>query len=101
MKTRRAPATSRCGSRRLTDRPPNSPAESRNPMRLANLAGRATVVVDGRAVDVEQASDGRLSSDPMILSDLAQHDALRAIVADATPADWPLIDMMKLMAPVP
>ena len=48
-------------------------------MRLANYRGRATIVIDGFAVDVQQASDGALSSDPMLLSDLANHDALRAI----------------------
>ena len=48
-------------------------------MRLANHDGRATIVVDGHAVDVEQASGGALGSDPMVLSDLANHAALRAI----------------------
>ena len=36
-------------------------------MRLANVEGRAHAVVDGRLVDVEQASGGRLPSDPMAL----------------------------------
>ncbi len=70
-------------------------------MRLANLGGRATIVIDGRAVDVEQASDGRLGSDPMLLSDLANHDALRAIAGSAVAADWPLVDEARLQAPVP
>lgn len=70
-------------------------------MRLANYRGRATVVVDGRAVDVEQASGGSLGNDPMLLSDLAHHDALRAIAAAATPGDWPAIDEQYLGAPVP
>ncbi len=70
-------------------------------MRLANLAGRATIVIDGRAVDVEQASGGALSSDPMILSDLATHEALRALASNARVEDWPALDEPRLGAPVP
>ncbi len=70
-------------------------------MRLANSAGRATIIVDGHAVDVEQASGGSLGSDPMLLSDLANHDELRAIEAAAVAADWPLADEALLLAPVP
>ena len=70
-------------------------------MRLANLGGRAVIVVDGHAVDVERASDGRLSSDPMVLSDLAHHDALRAIAVSADPSAWPVLDESQLGAPVP
>ncbi|KOX24865.1 MULTISPECIES: fumarylacetoacetate hydrolase family protein [unclassified Streptomyces] len=33
-------------------------------MRIANLSGRLALVVDGRAVDVEEASGGRFSADP-------------------------------------
>jgi 2-keto-4-pentenoate hydratase/2-oxohepta-3-ene-1,7-dioic acid hydratase in catechol pathway len=33
-------------------------------MRLANLAGRAVLVVDGGALDLERASDGRFDADP-------------------------------------
>ncbi|CAL9463937.1 fumarylacetoacetate hydrolase family protein [Streptomyces sp. enrichment culture] len=33
-------------------------------MRIANLSGRLTLVVDGLAVDVERASNGRFSADP-------------------------------------
>ncbi len=70
-------------------------------MRLANLGGRAVIVIDGHAVDVEQASDGRLGSDPMQLSDLANHDALRELVSAANPAAWPALDETLLSAPVP
>jgi 2-keto-4-pentenoate hydratase/2-oxohepta-3-ene-1,7-dioic acid hydratase in catechol pathway len=73
-------------------------------VRLANLAGRATVVVDGKAVDVEQASDGRLGPDPMVLCDLAHHDALRAVATAAAgpgAAEWPSLDESQLRAPVP
>ena len=70
-------------------------------MRLANYAGRATIVLDGHAIDVEQASGEQLGSDPMLLSDLANHDALRAIAAAVTPIEWPLLDEALLGAPVP
>ena len=70
-------------------------------MRLANLDGRAVIVLDGHAVDVERASDGRLSSDPMELSDLANHDILRAVAAAADASAWPVVDESKLGAPVP
>ncbi|MFC8228862.1 fumarylacetoacetate hydrolase family protein [Streptomyces sp. NPDC057287] len=33
-------------------------------MRIANLSGRLALIVDGRAVDVEQASDGLFPADP-------------------------------------
>ncbi len=70
-------------------------------MRLANLSGRATIVVDGRAIDVATASAGALSSDPMVLSDLANHDALRNLAASVVAADWPELDEAQLGAPVP
>lgn len=70
-------------------------------MRLANYAGRATIVLDGHAIDVEQASGEQLGSDPMLLTDLANHDALRAIAAAVTPIEWPLLDEGLLGAPVP
>lgn len=74
-------------------------------MRLANLSGRATIVVgpsdSPRALDVETASGGALSSDPMVLSDLAHHDALRALEAAADPASLPALDVSLLGAPVP
>ncbi len=70
-------------------------------MRLANLGGRAVIVVDGHAVDVEQASDGRLGSDPMLLSDLAHHDTLRSIATSVDAAAWPVLDERLLSAPVP
>jgi hypothetical protein len=33
-------------------------------MRIANLSGRLVLIVDGRAVDVWQASEGRFGSSP-------------------------------------
>ena len=75
-------------------------------MRLANHAGRGAIVAsdhDGtyRVIDVERASGGALGSDPMLLSDLAHHAALRDIVNHASPTDWPVLDPTSLSAPVP
>ena len=38
-------------------------------MRIANLSGRLSLIVDGRAVDVEQASGGRFAADPQAVYD--------------------------------
>ena len=70
-------------------------------MGLGNLGGRAVIGIGGDAVDIEQASDGRLGSDPMLLSDLANHDALRELAAAANPSAWPALDETLLSAPVP
>jgi 2,4-didehydro-3-deoxy-L-rhamnonate hydrolase len=73
-------------------------------MRLANVSGRATLVMVNsvnHAVDIERASGGRLSADPMILSDLATHPALRELAATVNPADWPELDTSRLGPPVP
>ena len=71
-------------------------------MILANVDGRAAIIVDGHVVDVERASDGSMGSDPMLLSDLANHDALRTVAASATPATaWPELDPARLGPPVP
>ena len=70
-------------------------------MKFANVAGRATLVIDGRAVDIDQATDGRIGSDPMVYSDLAVHPDLAAVAASVDPAAWPQLDMATLGAPVP
>lgn len=70
-------------------------------MRFANVSGRACLVLDGRAVDIERASGGSLSSDPMATVDLANHASLRALAADVDPSDWPELDEAALGAPVP
>ena len=70
-------------------------------MRLANYQGRATVVVHGHAVDVERATNGHLSSDPMVLSHLEHHHLLEALAMSVDVADWPLLDEAHLGAPVP
>lgn len=70
-------------------------------MRLANVSGRATLVVEGRAVDIERATEGSIGSDPMVCSDLANHDELTKLAASVDPADWPELDPSTLGAPVP
>ncbi len=70
-------------------------------MRLANLSGRATIVIHERAVDVQRASDGALSADPMMMSALANHTALRALALNAKVGDWPVLEPAQLGAPVP
>ena len=82
-------------------------------MRFANLDGRATLVVadssdptdlhggTARAVDIERASSGALSSDPAVYVDLTNHTALCAIAERAVPGEWPVLDPATLGAPVP
>ncbi len=70
-------------------------------MRFANVSGRATLVVEGRAVDIERASAGRLGADPMLCCDLANHPALADLAATVTPGDWPELDPATLGPPVP
>ncbi len=70
-------------------------------MRLANYEGRATIVVGGRAVDIERASSGVLGSDPMLLSSLSNHGALRDLAARIHSEEWPVVDETRLGAPVP
>ncbi len=65
-------------------------------MQLANLDGRAAVVVDGRLVDVERASGGRLSANAVdLLPSLADLAGLEAT------DDAPRLDEARLGPPVP
>ena len=70
-------------------------------MRFANASGRGSLVLDGRAVDVGEASGGALGSDPMLLADLANHPQLRALAAEVDPSGWPSIEEADLDPPVP
>lgn len=70
-------------------------------MRFANVSGRACLVLDGRAVDIERASGGALSSDPMATADLANHASLRELAAGVDPSAWPELDETTLGPPVP
>lgn len=67
-------------------------------MRLANLAGRSIVVVEGGAVDVERASAGRFSADPQAVYE--RWDDFRDWIASATLSPVPF-DERRLGAPVP
>ena len=54
-------------------------------IRLANMKGRASVVLGDRIADVEQASRGRFSSDPMVA--VREWDAFAAWAAGVRPGD--------------
>jgi 2-keto-4-pentenoate hydratase/2-oxohepta-3-ene-1,7-dioic acid hydratase in catechol pathway len=66
-------------------------------MRLANLANRLTLVRDGLALDVEEASEGRFASDPQAVYD--EWDAL-LLWADGAHGGAPF-DAALLGPPVP
>ena len=70
-------------------------------MRFANVSGRAALVLDGRVVDIAEASGGALGSDPMMMADLANHAALQALAAGTDPAGWPELREADLGPPVP
>ena len=65
-------------------------------MKLCSVDGRAAIVIDGRLVDIERASGGELSSDPM--DAIANIDMLSDL---DPPADAGLVDEAQLGAPVP
>ena len=65
-------------------------------MKIANVSGRAHLVVDGRLVDVEKASGGRLPADVNAL--VGQLDSLGDL---AVPDDAPAIESATLGAPIP
>ena len=67
-----------------------------SPMKIANVSGRAHLVVDGRLVDVEKASGGRLPADVNAL--VGQLDSLGDL---AVPDDAPAIETTTLGAPIP
>jgi 2,4-didehydro-3-deoxy-L-rhamnonate hydrolase len=72
-------------------------------VRLANLNGRALLVVDGRAVDIEHATSGELPADPMALvgrlEELAGLDVpSNAQQLDPTQLDPPLPRPSKILA---
>ena len=65
-------------------------------MRIANVDGRAALVRDGRLVDVERASGGRLPADPMILL-----ERLGELGDLPIPEDAPALEEARLGPPVP
>jgi 2-keto-4-pentenoate hydratase/2-oxohepta-3-ene-1,7-dioic acid hydratase in catechol pathway len=71
-------------------------------VRLANLAGRAVLVTDAGAIDVEAASDGRFGPDPQSLfDDWAAFAEWSKAVTDASAAASVPFDAARLDAPVP
>jgi 2-keto-4-pentenoate hydratase/2-oxohepta-3-ene-1,7-dioic acid hydratase in catechol pathway len=65
-------------------------------MKIANVSGRAHLVVDGRLVDVEKASGGRLPADPTALV-----STLDSVGDLEIPDDAPALEEAKLGPPVP
>lgn len=75
-------------------------------MRFANLQGRGVLVIadssgTDRAIDIEQATNEYLSSDPSVYVDLDEHSVLADVAASAKVDDWPVLDLALLGAPVP
>jgi len=65
-------------------------------MRIANVGGRAALVVNDRFVDIERASGGNLPSDPMEI--LTRIDELSGL---DVPDDAPSVNDVTLAPPVP
>jgi 2,4-didehydro-3-deoxy-L-rhamnonate hydrolase len=75
-------------------------------MRFANLSGRGVIVATDsagidHAIDIERASEGRLGNSPAAYVDLAHHALLAQIAAAVSVAEWPVLDLSELGAPVP
>ncbi|MFB7031678.1 MULTISPECIES: fumarylacetoacetate hydrolase family protein [unclassified Streptomyces] len=68
-------------------------------MRIANLSGRLALVADGKAVDVEKASDGTFSADPQAVYE--RWEEFRAWVADADLPEGVAFGPAELGSPVP
>jgi 2-keto-4-pentenoate hydratase/2-oxohepta-3-ene-1,7-dioic acid hydratase in catechol pathway len=68
-------------------------------MRIANLSGRLVIVIDGRAVDVEQTSGGRFSADPQAIYSRWAEFRAWADQAEFTGAD--AFDPADLGSPAP
>ncbi|MGW8634910.1 fumarylacetoacetate hydrolase family protein [Streptomyces sp. NPDC055793] len=68
-------------------------------MRIANLFGRLVLVVDGLAVDVEEASGGRFTADPQAVYE--RWEEFRQWVAQASLPEGSALDPARLGAPVP
>jgi hypothetical protein len=69
-------------------------------VRFVVVDGRAGVVVDGQVFDVEQASGGRVSSDPMVV--LSEHwGAVTTLADEGTTSGGKPPAEVRLEAPVP
>ena len=67
-------------------------------MHIANVEGRGALIIDGRIVDVESATAGEISSDPMELVDLRNHPLLAQVQLDGEAQE---INESNLGPPVP
>lgn len=68
-------------------------------MRIANLSGRLVLIVDGRAVDVEEASGGRFTADPQAVYE--RWEEFRTWAAAADPLAGAAFEPTDLGSPVP
>lgn len=68
-------------------------------MRIANLSGRLAVIVDGGAVDVEKASDGRFAADPQAVYE--RWEEFRSWVAATDLPAGAVFEPAELDSPVP
>ena len=69
-------------------------------MKLANVAGRASIIVEGRVLDIESASNGELGPDLITMVDRENTDRLVALAAAADVDRLPVLDEAQLGAPV-
>ncbi len=67
-------------------------------MHIANVEGRGSLIIDGRTVDVESATAGEISSDPMELVDLRNHPLLAQVRLDGQAQE---VNESDLGPPVP
>ncbi|MFC8448124.1 fumarylacetoacetate hydrolase family protein [Kitasatospora sp. NPDC057223] len=68
-------------------------------MRIANLSGRLGLVVDGKVIDVEQASGGSFASDPQAVYE--RWEEFRRWAAQARLPEGDVFDPARLGAPAP
>jgi 2-keto-4-pentenoate hydratase/2-oxohepta-3-ene-1,7-dioic acid hydratase in catechol pathway len=68
-------------------------------MKLANIAGRASIIIDGKVLDIENGSNGELSSDLSTIVDLDNADRLKKL-AEADVSKLPDLDPSTIGAPV-
>ncbi|WP_415939726.1 fumarylacetoacetate hydrolase family protein [Streptomyces sp. 039-1] len=68
-------------------------------MQIANLSGRLTLVVDGLAVDIEKASNGRFDADPQAVYE--RWEEFRRWAAQAGLPEGVSFDADRLGAPAP
>jgi 2,4-didehydro-3-deoxy-L-rhamnonate hydrolase len=69
-------------------------------MKLANVKGRASIIIEGRVLDIETASQGELGPDLLTMVDLDNGERLRSLAAQADVATLPILDEAQLGAPV-